>query len=149
MLVGSKLKASQGTCTIAISIKPQRVKMTQNSPKAGQNKTKNMLEHSQHMLELEAWNMEHIRPMRRITLHLPKPSMRWLHQQKSKLYHGKTRPKHTDMAAQKLRQDGIHNGSFLKHKEPTLQSIEWVKDVRAWPHYMHWNHIPNDAKSCK
>ena len=32
--------------------------------------------------------------------------------------------KHTEMIARKLRHEGIHNGSCLRHKEPTLQSME-------------------------
>ena len=40
--------------------------------------------------------------------------------------------KSTEMMVQKPRQDGIHNGSYLRHEAPTLQSIERVKDVRTW-----------------
>ena len=60
-----------------------------------------------------------------------------------------TNQKHTDMAGQKARQDDIHNGSFLRHKTPTLQGIERVKDVSVWPYYVHWSHIIYDAKSWK
>ena len=61
MQEGLKLETSQGTQTMAMRIKPQRAKGTQNSPKAGQDKTKNMLETSQHKLEHNTKSMRHAR----------------------------------------------------------------------------------------
>ena len=48
MQESSKLETSKGVHTKAMLGKPQRAKGNQNSPKAGQYKTKSMLEPSQH-----------------------------------------------------------------------------------------------------
>ena len=37
-----------------------------------------------------------------------------------------TPKKHIEMIARKLRHEGIHNGSCLRHKDPTFQSMESV-----------------------
>ena len=50
MLMDLKLKASQGAYTMAMSTKPQRAKMTQNSPKADQNKARTRMGWGQNML---------------------------------------------------------------------------------------------------
>ena len=51
MQESSKLETSKKTYTMATQSKPQRAEGNQNSPKAGQDKTNNMLETSQHKLE--------------------------------------------------------------------------------------------------
>lgn len=150
MLWCLKLETCKATCTTAMQYMKHMANITQNSPRACQNDAKTYMEGSQNKLAWWAWSMKFARPKGRITLHLLRPSTRWLCQQKSELYYGKITPKkHTEMIARRLRHEGIHKGSCLRHKTPTLQSIERVTKVSVWQHYMNWNNISNDAKSWK
>ena len=99
MQENSKLETSKGTYTMAMWSKPQTAKGNQNSHKAGQDKTKTMLGPNQHKLEQKTKSMKHARLIGGITLHLSKPNMAWLWQQKSELWHVKI--------SQKTHLDGI------------------------------------------
>ena len=50
MVVASKLKTSQGICTIAIQNMSHMTKAAQNSPKTAQNNAKKCMEYSQNKL---------------------------------------------------------------------------------------------------
>lgn len=64
MQQGPRPKASQKGQTMAIRGKSQRVKGTQNSPNAGQDKAKNTLRWHPNGLSMEAYAMIHSRSIK-------------------------------------------------------------------------------------
>ena len=83
ILGGSKLETRVGTYTIAMQCMKHMANTTQNSPRACQNDAKTCMEGSQNKLAWRARSMVNARQIRWITLHLLRPSMEWLNQQKS------------------------------------------------------------------